>query len=84
MLAHLKAAIAIRRVRQSEVAAAVKMSTAVFSFVVHGEKKLAPHERRRVAEFLQADEDWLFQDIRVIPKLKPVSEPDPVEPGGRP
>ena len=83
MLAHLKAAMAIRRIRQSEVAAVAKMSTATFSFVVHGVQELAPHLRRRVTEFLQADEDWLFVDIRVIPKLKPVPEPTSVEAGER-
>jgi len=56
MLVNLKAALAMRRATQAELAAELKISTGLLSEVIHGRKQLAPYLRTRTAEFLAADE----------------------------
>jgi len=70
MLVNLKAALAMRRATQAELAAELKISTGLLSEVIHGRKQLAPYQRTRAAEFLSADEAWLFARVS-IPTLRP-------------
>jgi transcriptional regulator with XRE-family HTH domain len=67
MLANLKAALAARRVRQVDLAIELKVAPSLISEVVHGRRKLEPHQIARVAELLRADAVWLFQEVRFIP-----------------
>lgn len=70
MLVNLKAALAMRRATQAELAAELKISTGLLSEVIHGRKQLAPHQRTRAAEFLGAEETWLFASVS-IPSFRP-------------
>ena len=70
MLVNLKVALAMRRAKQAELAAELKVSTGFLSEVIHGRKQLAPHQRTRAAEFLGADEAWLFASVS-IPMFRP-------------
>jgi transcriptional regulator with XRE-family HTH domain len=72
MLVNLKAALAMRRTTQAELAAELKISTGLLSEVIHGRKQLAPHQKARASEFLSADESWLFAETR-IPALRPLN-----------
>ena len=75
MLVNLKAALAMRRATQAELAAELKISAGLLSEVIHGRKQLAPYQRTRAAEFLSADEAWLF--VRVsIPTMRPKTTDD--------
>ena len=67
MLANLKAALAVRRLRQADLAVELKISASVVSEVVCGRRELAPHLRTRAAEFLGVDEGWLFAETRALP-----------------
>jgi transcriptional regulator with XRE-family HTH domain len=69
MLVNLKAALAMRRVTQAELAAELKISTGLLSESIHGRKRLAPHQKTRASEFLCVDESWLFAEAR-IPALR--------------
>jgi hypothetical protein len=76
MLVNLKAALAMRRTTQAELAAELKISTGLLSEAIHGRKQLAPHCKARAAEFLCADESWLFAETR-IPALRPLNSTEP-------
>jgi transcriptional regulator with XRE-family HTH domain len=77
MLSNLKVALAARRMRQVELAAAIKISPSTLSEFIHGRVELAPHQRQRIAELLRADPDWLFETVTHIPALKADAEPAP-------
>jgi transcriptional regulator with XRE-family HTH domain len=77
MLSNLKVALAVRRMRQAEIAAAIGVSPSTLSEFIHGRAELAPHQRQRIAEMLHADPAWLFQAVTHIPVLKADAEPAP-------
>jgi transcriptional regulator with XRE-family HTH domain len=77
MLSNLKVALAVRRMRQAELAAAIGISPSTLSEAIHGRVKLAPHQQQRIAEMLRADPAWLFQAVTHIPALKAETEPAP-------
>lgn len=75
MLSNLKTALAARRMRQAELAAAIGISPSLLSEAIHLRAQLAPHQRQRIAEVLCADPAWLFERVIHIPALKPDAEP---------
>jgi len=77
MLSNLKVALAARRMRQAEVAAAIGVAPSTFSEFIHGRAELAPYQLDRIAELLRADRAWLFQAVTHIPALKSDAEPAP-------
>ncbi len=77
MLANLKAALAARRLRQADLAFELKLAPSLISEVIHGRRKLEPHQVARVAELLKADAGWLFQEVHFIPGPKSVETAEP-------
>lgn len=77
MLSNLKVALAARRLRQAELAAAIGVAPSTLSEFIHGRVELAPHQRQRIAEMLRADPAWLFTRVTHIPALKPETESMP-------
>jgi len=75
MLSNLKVALAARRMRQAELAVAIRVAPSTLSEFIHGRVELAPHQRQRIAEVLRADPAWLFARITHIPALKAETEP---------
>ncbi|PYU22168.1 MAG: hypothetical protein DMG32_18960 [Acidobacteria bacterium] len=75
MLSNLKVALAARRMRQAELAVAIRVAPSTLSEFIHGRVELAPHQRQRIAEVLRADPAWLFARITHIPALKSETEP---------
>jgi len=71
MRTNLKAALAARRMRQAELAAAVGIAPSTLSEFIRGRAELAPHLQARIAELLRADGDWLFLSVQHIPAPKP-------------
>ncbi len=67
MLVNLKAAIAARRLRQVDVALALKITPSVLSEIVNGRREADASLRAQIAEILRADESWLFSTITRIP-----------------
>lgn len=70
MLSNLKTALAARRLHQVDLAIELKISPSVFSEIVHGRRQADPSLRARLAEILQADQDWLFDRTIHIPAPK--------------
>jgi len=60
VLANLKTTIAARRLTQVDLALDLKIAPTVLSEIIHGRRQADPSLRARLAEILQADEDWLF------------------------
>ncbi len=77
MRLNLKVALAARRIRQAELAAAVGVAPSTLSEFIHGRAELAPHLQERIAEMLRADRDWLFASVTRIPAPKTNTEPEP-------
>ena len=70
MLANLKAALSARRLRQVDLAIELKVAPSFISEVVHGRRRLEPHQVARIAELLKADASWLFAEVHFIPPPK--------------
>ena len=77
MRSNLKTAIAARRMRQAELAAAVGVGQSTLSQFIHGHAFLAPRTQERIAEILRADAEWLFALVIRIPPPKPSTDPAP-------
>ena len=67
MLANFKTALAARGMRQVELALELKIAPTILSEIVNGRRSASPPLRARLAEMLQADEDWLFSSFTRIP-----------------
>ena len=59
---NLKTGMSHKHVPSCELARLLKMSDANFSRSLHGHREFAPHERKRIAEFLRFNESWLFEE----------------------
>jgi len=59
---NLKTGMSHKHVPSCELARLLKISAANFSRSLHGYREFAPHERKRIAEFLQFNESWLFEE----------------------
>lgn len=67
MLANLKTALAARRMRQVDLALALKIPASTLSEIVCGRRQAESWLRARIAETLRADEAWLFSTVTRIP-----------------
>ena len=67
MLANLKTAIAMRRLKQADLAQSLKIPPTVLSEIIHGRRRADASLRARISAALCADEGWLFSTIARIP-----------------
>ena len=67
MLVNLKAALAARRMRQVDLALALKIPSSTMSEIICGRRQAENWLRTRIAEALRADESWLFSTAVRIP-----------------
>ena len=67
MLPNLKMALAVRGMRQIELAQKLGVASDLLSRIVRGWSEPSVELRVRIAEVLQADEGWLFSANVVIP-----------------
>jgi transcriptional regulator with XRE-family HTH domain len=74
MLANLKTTIAARRLTQVDLAVDLKIAPTVLSEIIHGRRQADPSLRARLAEILQANEDWLFARTFHIPPKSDATE----------
>ena len=67
MLSNLKTALAAKGMCQRDLAFDPRIQPSVLSEIVRGRRAANAELRRRIAEALGGDEDWLFQHIRLVP-----------------
>jgi transcriptional regulator with XRE-family HTH domain len=65
MLANLKLQIFRRGSHQNQLAEAVGIDETVLSKIIHGFRLATPLQRRALATYLEADEEWLFENFRL-------------------
>jgi len=79
MLVNLKAALAARRMRQVDLALALKIPPSTLSEIICCRRQAESWLRARIAEALRADEAWLFARVTQIPsRATQVEESAPV------
>lgn len=76
MFPNLKLQIFRRGSHQNRLAKAVGIDETVLSKIIHGYRKPTPEQRKALAQFLDAEEAWLFEQFEV-PRM-------PVEAGTAP
>lgn len=70
MLPNLKVALAVRGIRQLDLASRLRVSPATISAIMHGRRQASASERESIAQVLNAEEHWLFQKHVRIPAVK--------------
>ena len=61
MLPNLKIQIFLRGTQQKLLAKAVGTDETALSKIIHGSRLATPAQRRAIAKYLEADENWLFE-----------------------
>jgi transcriptional regulator with XRE-family HTH domain len=66
MRTNLKLLLWRSRIHQNKMAQEMEVDEAVLSRIINGYREPSPELRRKIAEYLAADEDWLFtQDVEL-------------------
>jgi len=79
MLVNLKTALAVRCVKQVELASEVDITPSVLSEIIHERRKANAALRARIARELHADEAWLFAQRTSVPAPRNLeTQPAPV------
>ena len=73
MFLNLKLSILQAGIRQNRLAQVVNMDEAVLSKIINGFREPTYAQRKVIAEFLQKDEKWLFEQY-VIPSVSQRSD----------
>jgi transcriptional regulator with XRE-family HTH domain len=67
MFPNLKLKIFLRGSHQNRLAKSVGIDETVLSKIIRGYRKPTPEQRKLLAEFLEADEAWLFERFDAPP-----------------
>lgn len=78
MLANLKGALAVRKLKQVDLAVLLRVTPSLLSDVVNERRAADPSLRSRIAAALDADEAWLFASVTEIPAPGSCAEVAPV------
>ena len=74
MFTNLKLLIWRSRIHQNRMAQEMQMDEAVLSRIINGYREPTTEQRRKIALYLEADEDWLFaRDIELVKKRNNIS-----------
>lgn len=69
MYTNLKLLIWRSRIHQNRMAQEMQMDEAVLSRIINGYREPTTEQRRKIALYLGADEDWLFApDVELVKK----------------
>ena len=69
MYTNLKLLIWRSRIHQNRMAQEMQMDEAVLSRIINGYREPTTEQRRKIALYLEADEDWLFaRDTELVKK----------------
>lgn len=75
MYTNLKLLIWRSRVHQNRMAQEIQMDEAILSRIINGYRNPTTEQRRKIARFLGADENWLFtRDIEFVRKQGSTTE----------
>ncbi len=69
MFPNLKLQIFRRGDRQNHLAKAVGIDETVLSKIIHGYRVPTPVQRRVLASYLEAEEEWLFESFEAPPQV---------------
>lgn len=69
MLTNLKIQLFLRGTSQKLLAKAVGTDETALSKIMHGSRLATPAQRRAIAKYLEADEDWLFESVTDVSSL---------------
>jgi transcriptional regulator with XRE-family HTH domain len=67
MLVNIKTALAVRGMKQVDLAYELRIPASTLSEIVHERRRPDASTRRRIATRLDADEKWLFSRLVQIP-----------------
>lgn len=67
MLPNFKTILAVKRIRQVDLAQSLKISPTVLSEIINGRRQADASLRSRLAASLKVDEGWLFSTLTKIP-----------------
>ncbi len=74
MFTNLKLLIWQSRIHQNRMAQDMELDEAILSRIINGYREPTPEQRRKIARYLDADEDWLFtRDIELMKKRKAIA-----------
>jgi len=71
LLSNLRTAIRVRGLKQIDLALTLRIDPTFLSQVINGRREANATVRFRIAEFLRADESWLFSTVTRIPAPPP-------------
>jgi transcriptional regulator with XRE-family HTH domain len=75
MYTNLKLQIWRSRVHQNRMAQEIQMDEAVLSRIINGYREPSAEQRRKIAVYLEADEDWLFaRDVALVKRKNPIPQ----------
>ena len=74
MYLNIKICILQLGLRQNRLAQDVHLDEAVLSKIIHGFREPTPTQRKRIAEYLQRDEEWLFARYHTMDRGTAVPE----------
>jgi len=75
MYTNLKLIIWRSRMHQNKMAQEMEMDEAVLSRIINGYREPTTEQRRKIARYLDADEEWLFaRDIELVRKRNRISD----------
>jgi transcriptional regulator with XRE-family HTH domain len=69
MFPNLKLQIFRRGSHQNQLAKAVGIDETVLSKIIHGYRAPTPTQRKVLATYLEAEEEWLFERFEAVPHL---------------
>ena len=69
MLGNLRSALKMRGKKQWELCAEVGVGPSVLSEIIAGRRPIEPQLRNDIALLLNADPEWLFQNVDSIPPV---------------
>lgn len=70
MLSNFKMALAVRGIKQADLAIELRIPASTLSEILHERRRPDVFTRRRIATRLNVDEAWLFSKLVQIPKQK--------------
>jgi len=80
MFTNLKLLIWRSRIHQNRMAQEVQVDEAVLSRIINGFREPTTEQRKKIARYLDADEDWLFaRDIAVVKRKRNLSDESKLE-----
>ena len=69
MFPNLKVQIFRQSSHQNKLAKAVGIDETLLSKIIHGYRTPTSDQKRVIASYLQADEDWLFESFEATPRV---------------